>query len=356
MKKLLLIFILISILSNKTNAQNNAENLLNFIKQNKSKAAFTLIENDSVLAKLNDNKWMPLASTVNILVAIEFSKQAAKNNISLYDMAAISEIERFYIPGNDGIAFKNWIAYETQMGHIQNDSIQLLDVARGMMMYSCNSNTEFLMEILGLDNINKNIELLGLKKHTVIYPIAASLFMYQNPKKTSEKKILKGIKNLSEEQYCRFIYDMHKALAYDTLLKTRYRQADFTKNLQKEWSDKLPASTTKDYARLCNIINNRTYFDDETYSILASILESFMENSANKKWLKHAGGKAGNTEWIITKALYGTTKTNKKIEMALFFNNLTLQENEMLQLFMNDFELSILSKDEFRKKVALVIN
>ena len=34
--------------------------------------------------------------------------------------------------------------------------------------------------------------------------------------------------------------------------------------------------------------------------------------------------------------------------MALFFNNLTLQENEMLQLFMNDFELSILSKDEFR--------
>ncbi len=356
MKKLLLIFILTSIFSNKTIAQNNAENLLSFIKQNKAKTAFTLVENDSVLVKLNDNKLMPLASTVNILTAIEFSKQAAKSTISVYDLVAIGQIERYCIPGYDVITFKNWIAYETDKGHIINDSIQLLDVARGMMMYSCNANTEFLMEILGLDNINNNIQLLGLKKHSVIYPTAAALFMYQNPKKTSEKNIIKGINNLSEEQYCRFIYDMHKALAYDTLLKTRYRQEDFTKNLEKKWSDKLPASTTKDYARLCHIINNRTYFDEETYTVLSSIMESFMENSANKKWLKHAGGKAGNTEWIITKAIYGTTRTNKRVEMALFFNNLTLQENEMLQLFMDDFELSILSKDEFRKKMTEVLN
>jgi D-alanyl-D-alanine carboxypeptidase len=356
MKHELIFLMFATLFCNKVLAQNNADNFLNFIKQNRSRIAVSLVENDSVLVKLNENKKMPLASTVNILTALEFSKQVAKNVILIDAKVALAEIERYYLPSIDGVAYNKWLAYETTSGHIIKDSIQLLDVARGMMMYSCNANTEFLMQTLGLDNINNNIEMLGLKKHSVIYPVVASYFMYQNPKKTSDKKILKGIKNLSEEQYCRYIYDMHKALTYDTLLKSRYKQEDFTVTLQKEWSNKLTSSTTKDYARLCNIINNRTYFDADTYTVLAAVMETFMENVSNKKWLKHAGGKGGNTAWIITKAFYGSTKNNKRIEMAYFFNDLTMQENEMLQLLMNDFELSILSKDEFRKKVAASLN
>jgi D-alanyl-D-alanine carboxypeptidase len=333
-------------------AQKSADSLLNFIKQNKNRASIYLLENDSIIASINEDKKMPLASTVKILVAIEFAKQVAKHNILETEMVALSELDRFYLPNTDGDAHPNWLTYEKSKGHIINDSIQMLDVARGMIMFSSNANTEFLMEVLGLDNIKSNIDQLGLKKHTAIYPMVASLFMYQNPKKKSEKDILKGISRLSEEQYCRYIYDMHKALAYDTILKTKFRPQDLTLTMQKAWSERLPASTTKDYVRICSILNNRTYYDDEMYFVLSAILETIMENPANKQWLVHAGSKGGSTAWVLTKAIYATTKKGKRIEMAYFFNNLTQQENEKLQSWMNNFELNVLSDADFRKTIG----
>ncbi len=333
-----------------------ADSMLNFFAQNKNRCSIYLTENDSVLVHINENKMMPLASTFKILVAIEFASQAAKNIISDNTMVALSDLDKYYLPNTDGNAHPNWIAYEKNKNHIINDSVQLLDVARGMIIFSSNANTEYLMELLGLDNINKNLAALGLEDHSVIFPIVASLFMYQNPKKKSEQDILKGISKLTEEQYCRYIYDMHRALAYDTLLKPKFRPQDLTMKMQKAWSDKLPSSTTKTYVRLCSIINNRTYFDDDTYFILSNILESLMENPANKEWLKHAGSKGGSTAWVLTKAIYATTKNGKRIEMAYFFNNLTPQENEMLQGWMNNFELNVLSKDEYRQKLKSVLN
>jgi D-alanyl-D-alanine carboxypeptidase len=62
--------------------------------------------------------------------------------------------------------------------------------------------------------------------------------------------------------------------------------------------------------------------------------------------------KGGSTAWVLTKALYGTTQKGTRIEMAYFFNNLTEAENNMLQGWMNSFEDSVLSKLDFRKKIA----
>lgn len=349
-KFLFLLFIISSIFS--ANAQTPADSLLNFIKDNKKRASLYLTQNDTVLAKLNEDKMMPLASTVKILVAIEFAKQVAKNTIEVTELVSLAELERYYIPNTDGDAHPHWVAYERSKGHIIKDSVQLFDIARGMIMFSSNANTEFLMELLGLDNIKDNIQLLGLKKHSAVYPLVASLFMYQNPKGKNEAEVIKGIGKLTEQQYCRYIYDMHKALAYDTILKSKFRPQDLSMKMQKLWSDKLPASTTKEYVRICSILNNRAFFDEDTYAVLSGVLETVMENPANKTWLKHAGMKGGSTAWVLTKALYATTQKGEKIEMAYFFNNLTINESEMLTGWMNNFELNVLSEPEFRKKIS----
>ncbi len=62
-----------------------------------------------------------------------------------------------------------------------------------------------------------------------------------------------------------------------------------------------------------------------------------MENHANKTWLTHAGMKGGSTIFVLTKALYATLKDGTKIEMAYFFNDLTGDENQRLQKWMNHF-------------------
>jgi len=111
----------------------------------------------------------------------------------------------------------------------------------------------------------------------------------------------------------------------------------------------------KEYAHICNVINNRRYFDENTYNILSVILESVMENPANKQWLQHAGMKGGSTMWVLTKAMYATTKKGERIELAYFFNDLSNAENTKLQQWMNKFELNILQDASFRKKVAQVL-
>ena len=354
-KRLKIISVFLVIFSSAV-AQTSADSLLNFIKANPKRSSLYLVQNDTMLAHLNENVIMPLASTVKILVAVEFAKQAANKVFNENEMVPLKELDKYYLPNTDGGAHPNWIAYEQRLGHIKNDSVALINVARGMIIFSSNANTEYLMDLVGLDNITNNNELLGIKRHTRIYPIVASLFMYQNPKKKSEDYILRGINSLSEEQYCRYAYDMHKALKYDTVLKSKFRPQDLTMKMQKAWSDRLPASTTKDYVNVCKILNNRKYFDSGTYVILAKVLETLMENPANRQWLLHAGTKGGSTAWVLTKAIYAKTKKNTRIEMAYFFNNLSTKENEMLQGWMNSFELNVLSNANFRKKVAATFN
>ncbi len=352
MKKFLLLFCFFG-LAGKTKAQNNADSMLSFISANKSRASVYLVQNDTVIAKLNEQKQMPLASTVKIMVAIEFAKQAGARVINEETEVPLVELEKYYLPNTDGGAHPAWIAYEKKQQHINNDKVKLVDVARGMMMFSSNANTEYLMDLLGLDNVKNNIQLLRLKKHTAIYPIVASLFYYQNPKNKKEENIIKDISKLSDEQYSRYAYEIHNALKYDTLLKSRFRPQDLTLNMQKLWSQRLPASTTMEYAQVASVLNNRRYFDTAAYDVLSDILETVMENPANQQWLKHAGMKGGSTPWVLTKTLYATTKEGTKIELAYFFNDLLPEENTKLQAWMNDFDLKILTDPSFRSGMAM---
>ena len=349
---LLVCFLIISIPSSFLYSQSNADSLLSFIKQNKTRSSLFLRKNDTVIAQLNEDKLMPLASTVKIIVAIEFSKQAAHNVFNENERIALSELDKYYLPNTDGDAHPKWAGYERKLGHIINDSVKLIDVARGMIVFSSNANTEYLMDMLGFENIQNNLQLLGLKKHTPIYPLVSSLFLYQNPKKVGEDKIIRVIEKLSNEDYAKAAFLIHSELKNDSNYKKKFRPQDLTLKMQKEWSDRLPSSTVKEYVQLCSILNNRKYFDDKTYSILAEVLETLMEAPANKTWLSHAGMKGGSTIFVLTKALYATLKNGTRVEMAYFFNDLTGEENLRLQKWMNDFEIKVLTDDNFRKEMV----
>lgn len=355
MKKFVTLLSIIAILlflNNDSKAQNLADSLLHFIQQNKSRSSLYLKMNDSVIAHLNENKLMPLASTAKIIIAIEFAKQASFHLFDENKRVSLRELDKYYIPNTDGNAHPNWINYEKKQGNIINDSVPLIEVAKGMIMFSSNANAEYLMDLLGLENVNSNIKLLGVTSHTPLYPWVSALFLYQNPRHLKEEKIIKEIQKFSDEQYARASFFIHNQLKNDSTYKQRFRPQDLTVPMQKEWSDRLPASTTKEYVHICSIINYRRIFDKKTYDILSQILETVMQNPQNQTWLSHAGMKGGSTMFVLTKAMYATLKDGNRIELAYFFNNLTPEENQHLQPFMNAFELKILTDENFRKKVA----
>ncbi len=331
---------------------NIADSFLLFVKANKAKASLYITNNDTVIAKLNEDKVMPLASTVKIMVAMEFAKQASAGVINENGYVALAELEKYYLPNTDGDAHPTWLAFEKENKHIKNDSIKILDVARGMIMFSSNANTEFLCDLLGFDNVKNNIQLLGLKKHSAIYPIVSSLYMYQNPKAVGEERILKAIKKMSEEQYSKNIFRIHNQLKYDSTFKLKFRPQDLTMTMQKLWSDRLPSSTTKEYNQIAKVLNNRKFFNEDAYAIIAEVLEFPMESKAFQNVFKHYGVKGGSTGFVLTHVIYCTKKDGTKMELCIFLNNLTEQEQQKMEQWLDPFEAQIIFNKKFREKLV----
>ena len=346
-------FIVAVITFNNSIAQSKnpgADSVLDFILQNKDRASLFVVKNNFLVAKLNENRVMPLASTVKILIAVEFAKQAGNNIFDLNGYVPLSELDKYYIPNTDGNAHPKWLKHEKQLGHIKNDSIRMIDVARGMIQFSSNANTEYLMDTLGFDNVKSNFQIFGLTKHTPIYPLVSSLFIYQNPNESKESGILRAIKKMSESQYDKMAFRFHDQLKYIPGFKNKFRPEDLSIDMQKLWSSRLPASTTKEYVQIDKVLNDRKYFGKSVYVVLANVLETAMENPKIQEWIDHWGMKGGSTTFVLTKSLYATLKSGTKIEMAYFFNNLTGAKNYRLQGWLNDFDLRVLSDNNFMKK------
>ena len=71
------------------------ESILDFIERNPNKSAITLIVNDTVYASFNENKKMPLASTVKTIIAIEYAEQSASEKINPNEKTSLSELDLF---------------------------------------------------------------------------------------------------------------------------------------------------------------------------------------------------------------------------------------------------------------------
>lgn len=346
------ISIAILVLMCNTSIAQSQDPVLNYISSHKDNSSLFYKRNDTVYASLNADKMMPLASTMKIIVAIEFSKQAAHHVFSPQSWVALSDLDKYYIPNTDGGAHPAWIKAMKEGNRIQNDSVSLLEVARGMIAFSSNANTEYLMDLLGLENINNNYRLLGIKNYTPLYYYVSALMLYQNPKKIKEEKILKQIRNLNTADYIKAASMIHDQLRFNPTYKAHFNPSDLTITMQKEWSDRLPQSTTRAYAHIAEILNNRKIYSKDTYDLLSQILETIMENPANRQWIDHAGMKGGSTMFVLTKTLYATLKSGDRIELSYFLNNLKADEVLQLSKQMNTFELKTLTDATMIKELS----
>ncbi len=94
MKRRFSISLLFILILSGCKAQMDENALLDFIVKNKARASLVMVVNDTTRAKLNDNKLMPLASTLKIIVALEFAKQASKFRVDTSAYIPLSELKK----------------------------------------------------------------------------------------------------------------------------------------------------------------------------------------------------------------------------------------------------------------------
>lgn len=333
--------------------KEDPEYLLKYLK-NHNNSSLTVSRNGQTLTAIRENEMFPLASTVKIMIAIEYAKQCDEGKLDPSKKVSLEELDQYYIPDTDGGAHETWIDYSKGEGVILDGSSPLENVVKGMILFSSNANTEYMLNLLGIDNINKVREEMKMEQHDPLFPISSSMLIPTYIKNKypaySEKQIENKLRDMSKEEYIELSHLIFTSLRKGE--KHIYIESIHTnKSLQKMWSDRLTKSTTAEYSEIMRKLNSKTYFSKGAQERLDAVMEGMMENPKNQEWLKHAGQKGGSTLFVTTNAAYATDGDGNSTEIVFFANDLEEVERQKILNNLNGFNLRILKDEDFRKKV-----
>lgn len=327
--------------------RDDLEYVESFLEGNPETTSLYVTRNGEDVIKYQVEQQRPLASVVKIVIAVEYAYQVAEGKINKEEKISLLELDKFYLEGTDGDAHPSWLRYIETEGFIEDESVSLHQVAKGMITYSSNANTEYLMDLLGLENINKRIQNLELKKHGSIYPLSSALLISEYTNNKSSEKIYE----MSDEEYQRSALDIHRQLKLGNN-SLKEEAGNLPLKLQKVWSNRLTRATASDYQKLMFIINQGDVFSADIQTTIRSLMEWPMElHESNRKKYHHFGAKGGSTAYILNQAMYIEDKSNNKMELILFTNKLSLLESIKLNQNIDGFLLKLSNNQTYLQDV-----
>lgn len=323
--------------------------MLEFMKNHPEQCAMMLVQNGEVVASHRPDAMMNLASTMKVVVAIAYARDVVQGRLHPEEMVSPAALEQFYVPNTDGGAHQAWL------NQLEGDGpgISLREVVKGMIIFSSNANTEYMIGQIGLDRIGETMEALGLENHEALqYMVSALMVGKEAFPDLTGKKLVKKLRKMDAETYTTWTKTIHKKLLTDNEGGYRQDPGELSMDVQRNWSDRLPRSTVRDYVKMAGKINQGDVFPETMQQELDEVLGWPMSIPGNSNWLERLGMKGGSTAFVLTKMVYATDKEGNRIELAYFFDDLKFTQNMVLQQKMNDFELAVLRDESFREKIA----
>lgn len=337
-------------------APADGTNILEFMAAHPKRSAIWARRNGEVVANFQAKRAMPLASTVKILIAVEYALQVAAGKVKPDESVALSDLDKFFLPGSDGGAHAGWLKFARKSklttGQGASESVRLEEVARGMMQLSSNANADWLLERLGAQNIQATARKLGLKSQTPLYSFVGSVYLCGAHGKNSPFDWAQTLRALPQAEFERRANEVHAKLRDDA--SGKFKNAFVLPNAeeQKVWSDRLPAASARDYGEMMAQINGRKVFAPRVQQVLDGVLEWPLQVSeAARQAYSHLGFKGGSTAWVLTQAFYGRTRAGDTVEGAIFFNDLTPSESEKLQAGLDVFVAGLFKDETLRRKL-----
>ena len=232
------------------------------------------------------------------------------------------------------------------------NDITLNEVAKGMIAFSSNANTDYLIHLLGMEFINKRIDQLNLQQHEDVYPIVSALFISEHIQQTGmdEKELIHELNEMPIADYRSIAINLSEQMrtgelnVYDTVF-------DLSPALQRVWSDRLIGASANDYGKLLALISN-----DQLPTVAAKTLRDLMEwpmqlNEDNHKHFTHLGSKGGSTLFVLNNAMYAENLNGDQYELVYLTDELNFIERLLLSNNRKSFESKILNQKDYRLKV-----
>lgn len=306
----------------------------------------------------NADKKRPLASTIKILILIEYARQVDIGILSPEDLVDLADIDIYYLPNTDGNAHPNAFKEFQTKGYITTDQkIKLQHVATAMIRYSDNAASDYLIQRLGRDNLNNLPKILQTKNQDVPLPFIGQFLSWGNTergKNTMER--LQKYQEMQPADYADEVYQLTKKWRDDQeFRRNTINQIKSTKWLNfKEQQAMAQAlncgGTASCYALLMEKIYNCKILSQSNVQIIRKYLEWPMELAGNQQEIEVFGTKAGSLPGIITEASYLKPKKAKNARVfALLIEN--IPGAVWLQIIQNyiqqDFEYQLLGDERF---------
>jgi D-alanyl-D-alanine carboxypeptidase len=330
--------------------KENPEYTLEHMMDNPENTSLYVSVNDEEMIAYQSNVPRPLASVVKIVIAVEYAYQIENGDIVKEDTIPLDHLDNYYIENTDGGAHEAWLEQLEEDGKIENNAVTLHDVAKGMITFSSNANTDYLIDLLGAGNINNRIAELELQGHDDVLPVAGSLLSIDEfQKQHNNTDPMTELRNMPNKKYEELAFQISDKMKNNSI--SLEGAQDLSLNEQRVWSDRLPNASAENYGKLLRMIANES-FRAEVSKIMRDLMEWPMEMvEENKDHYHYLGAKGGSTAFVYNQAMYVENLDGNKIELVILMDDLSIWESIMLQNHTNSFIEEMFNDGEFRKNV-----
>src|SRR5699024_4055410 len=171
-------------------------------------------------------------------------KNETNNNNANTVFVELNKVDIFYIPNTDGGAHPNW-----KKSLNSSSEASLLEIAKGMMQFSSNACTDYLINEVRVDVIHQSIEALKLNHDRITYLTPPILIPgYLSNKRSIAINKLEEMDKQSYQELSQELFEKMKADETSSL--ERIASTMLNQKMQLLITNKTTSSTTKQYADL----------------------------------------------------------------------------------------------------------
>ncbi len=294
-----------------------------------STVAYTFNEQGEIIEdgyELFYNADTPLvvASTMKVVILAAYANAVTLSELDPGEQVAIADLERYYLPKTDGGAHVLGLASlgikTGPLGFASDQAmkISLDDIARIMIHYSGNAETDYLIERLGVEKIDA---VPGLVHHTPIRPILGSslaLLNHENPlsdigeRQDLIRDISRGDFSYLERLMNLYLHDQDwRAAQIEFMQSGEYLNAAgrIGWDGQVEASQLLPKGTAREYASLMARIASGKLISPQVSALIRKKLESVPSDwPLRLLFFRRFGAKDGVTAGVLNLVSYAFPK------------------------------------------------
>jgi D-alanyl-D-alanine carboxypeptidase len=320
-----------------------------FAKKFPQNSSMIIVEDGLERLSYNSDRVVPIASVIKISIALAYAKSLTTGVLQAEDRVLVSELDRWWIPGTDGGAHEAW-KRELKLDDSKDSTVVVSEIVRGMIVYSSNANTEYLLDRLGLQAVDSVMMEAGIKQSPMFYFVSSLLVG------SEYNWDIKTVSNLSEQDYYEKSKLLHMQLKENHAnVLSKIPSEGIPLAIQKNWSSRLPSTTAREYSKLLQKMLDRKLISDSIDAKLENILIAY---SINLKSLYDPetvqGGKAGSTGYIYTKAIFSKDyNTKKTIVLVYFFNDIDSLRVETISSAAKEFDFKILFSDSKKRDATI---